>query len=143
MATLLCTILAWRRFSPGLLAMKESPKSQSSRPLPRSTEYATSPPSQSGFCRKSSSPLSQGAALKAMSSRFACGEICCDESWDVAKRIEMAKSPISLPRLPWTIMDRMESVGHDKVDERAQGHAGGAFGEPGLGVVIPGRAGNV
>src|SRR5258708_31599810 len=29
------------------------------------------------------------------------------------------------------------------MDESAQGHAGGAFGEPGLGVVIPGGAGDV
>ncbi len=29
------------------------------------------------------------------------------------------------------------------MDEGAEGHASGAFGEPGLGVVVPGRAGNV
>jgi len=30
-----------------------------------------------------------------------------------------------------------------EVDEGAEGHAGGAFGEPGLGVVVPGGAGDV
>src|SRR5579872_7239445 len=34
-------------------------------------------------------------------------------------------------------------LGHDEVDEGAEGDAGGAFGEPGLGVVVPGGAGDV
>src|SRR6266853_1517591 len=34
-------------------------------------------------------------------------------------------------------------IRHDEMDESAKSHAGGAFGEPRLGVVIPGRAGDV
>src|SRR5712692_2039702 len=32
---------------------------------------------------------------------------------------------------------------HDEVDEGTEGYAGGTFGEPGLGVVVPGGAGDV
>src|SRR6267154_4392192 len=35
------------------------------------------------------------------------------------------------------------SIRQDEVDESAQGYARGAFGEPGLGVVVPGSAGDV
>ena len=35
------------------------------------------------------------------------------------------------------------SVRQNEVDEGAEGDAGGAFGEPGLGVVVPGGAGDV
>src|SRR5260370_12359479 len=38
---------------------------------------------------------------------------------------------------------REHSIGHHEVNEGAQGHSGGAFGEPGLGVVVPGSAGDV
>src|SRR5216684_1060254 len=34
-------------------------------------------------------------------------------------------------------------IRQDEVDQGAQGYAGGAFGEPGLGVVVPGGAGDV
>src|SRR5713101_1192685 len=34
-------------------------------------------------------------------------------------------------------------IRQDEVDEGAEGYAGGAFGEPGLGVVVPGGAGDV
>src|SRR6266446_10487139 len=34
-------------------------------------------------------------------------------------------------------------IRQDEVDQGAEGYAGGAFGEPGLGVVVPGGAGNV
>src|SRR5712692_8041053 len=39
--------------------------------------------------------------------------------------------------------DREHSIRQDQVDEGAEGYAGGAFGEPGLGVVVPGGAGDV
>src|SRR5260370_15371051 len=35
------------------------------------------------------------------------------------------------------------SVRQNEMDEGAEGDAGGAFGEPGLGVVVPGGAGDV
>src|SRR5438445_4110875 len=38
---------------------------------------------------------------------------------------------------------RKSSIRQDEVDEGAQGHAGGAFGQPRLGVVVPGGAGDV
>src|SRR6266446_2537827 len=34
-------------------------------------------------------------------------------------------------------------IRQDEVDQGAEGYAGGAFGEPGLGVVVPGGTGNV
>src|SRR5713226_1970415 len=34
-------------------------------------------------------------------------------------------------------------VRHDKMDKRAERDAGGAFGKPGLGIVVPGGAGDV
>src|SRR5712691_1583141 len=34
-------------------------------------------------------------------------------------------------------------IRQDEVDQGAEGYAGGAFGEPGLGVVVPGGAGDV
>src|SRR6266436_3515904 len=37
----------------------------------------------------------------------------------------------------------LRSRRHDEVDEGAEGYAGRAFGEPGLGVVVPGGAGDV
>src|SRR5260370_2100912 len=38
---------------------------------------------------------------------------------------------------------REHSIGHHEVNEGAQGHAGGAFGEPRLGVVVPSGTGAV
>src|SRR5258707_3728921 len=38
---------------------------------------------------------------------------------------------------------REHSIGHHEVNEGAQGHSGGAFGEPRLGVVIPSGTGEV
>src|SRR5260370_7362822 len=34
-------------------------------------------------------------------------------------------------------------IRHDEMDESAKGHAGGAFCEPRLGVVVPGGAGDI
>src|SRR2546427_12664340 len=46
-------------------------------------------------------------------------------------------------RAPTVTIPARRSIRQDKVDEGAQGHAGGAFGKPRLGVVVPGSAGDV
>src|SRR5712692_1315571 len=46
-------------------------------------------------------------------------------------------------RAPTFAILESRSIRQDEVDEGAEGDAGGAFGEPGLGVVVPGGAGDV
>jgi len=43
----------------------------------------------------------------------------------------------------WGTRCRDKSKRHDEVDEGAEGHAGGTFGEPSFGVIVPGGAGDV
>src|SRR5260370_9682234 len=56
-------------------------------------------------------------------------------------RLRMASPSLASARS----MEKMilRSRRHDEVDEGAEGYAGRAFGEPGLGVVVPGGAGDV
>src|SRR5579859_40703 len=61
---------------------------------------------------------------------------------------ETGSASASTPRaMHWASLDISTSldisIGHDQVYQRAQGYAGGAFGEPGLGVVVPRGAGDV